>query len=143
MTVLPFVIERVYNASPEAVWSAITDKNKMKEWYFDLAEFKAEPGFEFEFTAGDDKKKYLHRCKVIEVIPIRKLSYTWSYEIVPGESLVSFELFPEEDRTRLRLTHSGLETFKTDNTDFKPESFEKGWSHIIGKSLKEYVERRM
>jgi uncharacterized protein YndB with AHSA1/START domain len=33
----PFVIERTLNASAERVWKAITDKDQMKEWYFNLA----------------------------------------------------------------------------------------------------------
>ena len=33
----PFVIERTYNATAEKVWQAITDKNQMKQWYFDIA----------------------------------------------------------------------------------------------------------
>ena len=40
MTNEPFVIERVFNAPPEKVWKAITDKNAMKQWYFDIAEFE-------------------------------------------------------------------------------------------------------
>ncbi len=40
----PFVIERTYNAPISKVWKAITDKEEMKEWYFDLAEFKPEVG---------------------------------------------------------------------------------------------------
>jgi uncharacterized protein YndB with AHSA1/START domain len=43
----PFVIERTYNAPIAKVWKALTDKNDMKQWYFDLSEFKPEVGFEF------------------------------------------------------------------------------------------------
>jgi len=53
----PFVIERIFNASIEKIWKAITDKDEMKKWYFDLPEFKPEVGFEFQFYAGDDKKQ--------------------------------------------------------------------------------------
>ena len=140
MNTEPFVIERTYNAPVNLVWQAITDKNKMKAWYFDLAEFKAEPGFEFEFEAGSDKKKYLHQCKVTEVIAGKKLAYTWRYPGYEGNSLVTFELFDEGGKTRVKLTHEGLETFPADNPDFAKESFAECWNYIIGKSLKEYVE---
>ena len=33
------VIERTYNAPVEKVWKAITDKEEMKQWYFDLDAF--------------------------------------------------------------------------------------------------------
>ena len=38
----PIVLERVFNMPLSKVWKAITDKNEMKKWYFDLAEFKAQ-----------------------------------------------------------------------------------------------------
>ncbi|HEY6503410.1 MAG TPA: SRPBCC domain-containing protein [Chitinophagaceae bacterium] len=139
----PFTIERIYNAAIDTVWQAITDKNKMKEWYFDLAEFKPEVGFEFSFYGEtEEKKRYLHLCRITEVVVGKKLSYSWRYEDDPGDSLVTFELFPEGNKTKLKLTHSGLETFSASNPDFAKENFEKGWTEIIGTSLKEYVEKK-
>ena len=38
----PFVIERSFNAPVEKIWKAITDKQQMKQWYFDVPEFKPE-----------------------------------------------------------------------------------------------------
>ena len=141
MEVLPFTIERVFNAPVEVLWKAITDKNEMKQWYFDLKEFKAEPGFKFSFTGGKDGRQYLHLCEVKDVIPNKKISYTWKYENYPGESKVTFELFPEKDQTRLKLTHEGLETFTADNPDFAKDNFAEGWTGIIGTSLKNYVAK--
>ncbi len=137
----PFTIERIYNAPASRIWEAITDRDKMREWYFDIAAFKAEPGFEFSFYGGEgDEKKYLHLCKITEVIEGRKLAYTWRYKDYPGISTVTFELFEEAGKTRLKLTHEGLETFVTDNPDFAKESFSAGWTYILGESLKKYVE---
>src|SRR4051812_15622172 len=106
----PIIIERTYHAPVAKVWKALTDKTFMKEWYFDLAEFKAEPGFEFSFPGGPDGKSYTHLCKVVEVVDEKKISYTWRYEGYEGDSLVSFELFDEGEHTRVKLTHEGLET---------------------------------
>jgi uncharacterized protein YndB with AHSA1/START domain len=139
----PIVIERTFDAPADIVWQAITDKNEMKKWYFDLAEFRPQVGFEFKFMAGDDKKQWLHLCKVTEVQPGKKLSYSWRYDGHPGNSLVSFELFPQGDQTTLRLTHSDLETFPADMPEFRKENFVTGWTEIIGKSLKEYLEKEM
>jgi len=136
----PFVIERTYNVPAEKVWQAITDKNKMKQWYFDLKEFKPEVGFEFTFIGGSEEKQYVHLCKITEVIPGKKLTHTWQYDGYPGESFVTFELFDEGDKTKLRLTHAGLETFPQEK-DFAKESFSQGWTYIIGKSLAEYLEK--
>jgi uncharacterized protein YndB with AHSA1/START domain len=138
----PFIIERVYNAPLKKVWSAITDKKEMKQWYFDLAAFKPEVGFEFQFYGeGHKGEKYLHLCKIMEVVPGKKLTYSWRYDGYQGNSFVSFELFEEGNKTRLKLTHKGLETFPANNPDFAKESFAGGWTHIIGTSLPAFLEK--
>ena len=136
----PFVIERTFNAPIAKLWKAITDKDEMKQWYFDIAEFKPEVGFEFQFTAGKDATKYLHLCKITEVIAGKKLSYSWRYDGYAGNSFVSFELFEEGNKTRLKLTHEGLETFPASNPDLAKGNFVAGWNHILDKSLKVFVE---
>lgn len=142
MSATPFTIERTFNAPAEKVWQAITDKEQMKQWYFDIEKFEPVVGFEFQFSGkGSKGEEYVHHCKITEVIKGQKLAYTWSYEGLEGISLVSFELFAEGNATRLKLTHAGLETFKTDSPDFAPESFAGGWTHIIGTALKEFIEK--
>jgi uncharacterized protein YndB with AHSA1/START domain len=139
----PFIIERVFDAPVSVLWKAITDKDEMKQWYFDLKEFRAEPGFRFSFSGGPDDRQYLHVCEVIDVIPNKKLSYTWKYDGYGGESKVIFELFPENgDKTRLKLTHEGLETLPVDQPDFARKNFEQGWTGIIGTSLNEYIAKK-
>ena len=45
----PFIIEQVYDAPIGKVWQALTDKDKMKEWYFpQLKKFEPVVGFKFE-----------------------------------------------------------------------------------------------
>jgi len=130
------------NAPVSKVWKAITDKNDMKQWYFDLVEFKPEVGFEFEFYAGDEKKKWLHLCKITEVVIGKKLTYSWRYDGYAGISYVIFELFKEGKGTRLKLTHNGLESFPSDEVpEFRRENFDAGWTSLIGTSIKEFVER--
>lgn len=138
----PFTIERVFSATVDILWKAISDKNEMKNWYFDVSDFNPVPGFEFTFTGGTEERQYVHLCKVVEVVTNKKLSYTWKYEGYPGESKVTFELFPEGEKTRLRLTHDGLETFPSHIPDFAKESFAAGWNDIIGNILREYVDKK-
>ena len=84
----PIVIERTFNATLEQVWKAITDKDEMKKWYFDLPEFKAEVGFCFQFTGGKEGGvQYAHHCEIIEVVHEQKLKQTWCY-VVPARKLV-------------------------------------------------------
>jgi uncharacterized protein YndB with AHSA1/START domain len=133
------VIERTFNAAVARVWEALTDADEMRVWYFDLKEFKPEVGFEFEFTVEHEGTRYHHLCKITEVIPQKKIAYTWRYAGEEGDSLVTFELFADGDKTRLKLTHEGLETFPKLPT-YARTNFEKGWTEIIGSSLKQYVE---
>jgi uncharacterized protein YndB with AHSA1/START domain len=137
----PFIISREFDAPIQKVWQAITDKEQMKQWYFDLPEFKPEVGAKFQFSAGADAKKYLHLCQVKEVIPGKKIAYTWRYEGYEGDSLVTFELAPEGNKTKLRLTHEGLETFPKSNPDLAKKNFVEGWTSIVGDSLKKFVEK--
>jgi len=140
MDSMPIIIERTYPVPATKVWAAISNRDEMAVWYFDLKEFRADRGFEFSFEGGpDDKEPYIHLCKVKEVILEKKLSYTWKYKGYAGESLVSFELWEEGNITKLRLMHEGLETFPADNPDLAKHNFVNGWTHIIGTSLNNYL----
>jgi uncharacterized protein YndB with AHSA1/START domain len=74
------------------------------------------------------------------VVPGKKLQYSWRYEGHEGNSFVTFELFDEGDKTRLKLTHEGLETFPP-TPDFAKQNFVQGWTEIIGTNIKKFVEK--
>lgn len=92
------VIERTFTAPIARVCKALTDVEEMRRWYFDLKEFKPEVGFEFKFSVEHEGVKYCHLCKITEVIPQRRLAYTWRYKGHEGDSLVTFELFANDDK---------------------------------------------
>ena len=141
MNTEPIVIEQAFKVPASRIWSAITRKEEMKLWYFDLPEFKAVPGFQFQFSGGPTpERQYLHLCEIMEVIPDRKLAYTWRYDGYPGVSEVVFELTGNGDEILLRLVHLGLETFPEDNADLSKQNFQIGWKSIVSGSLKEYLE---
>jgi uncharacterized protein YndB with AHSA1/START domain len=142
METQPIVIERVLNASISRVWQALTDNDKMKQWYFKLESFEPHVGFEFSFNGqGSTGEKFKHNCRITAVEPERKLSYTWAYEGYEGISEVTFELFAEDEKTLVRITHTGTESFAQHGPDFAITSFTKGWNHILGISLKDFVEQ--
>ncbi len=135
------IVERVYQAPVEKVWRAITERDQIRRWFLDSIDmFRAEVGFEFSFQGGKEGRSYDHRCRVTEVIHLKKLAYGWRFEGYEGDSVVTFELFAEGEGTRLRLTHGGLETFPSDNPDFAIEDFNEGWTHLVGVSIRELVE---
>jgi len=132
------VVERAFNAPIARVWKALTDVEEMRQWYFDLKEFKPEVGFEFEFVVEHEGRKYHHLCRVTKADPPHKIAYTWRYKGEEGNSLVTFELAPAGDKTKLRLTHEGLETFPG-TAAFARKNFEAGWTAIAGE-LQQFVE---
>jgi len=133
------VFERTFNAPVGRVWKALTDVEEMRQWYFNLKQFKAEVGFEFEFVVEHEGTTYHHLCKVTEVIPQKKIAYTWRYKGHEGDSLATFELFADGNETRLKLTHQGLETFPK-TAAFARKNFEAGWTAIIDSELKQFLE---
>ena len=139
MTPEAIVMERTLNAPVARVWKALTDVDQMRQWYFDLKEFRPQVGFEFEFVVEHEGNTYHHLCCVTDVVPEKKIAYTWRYKGEPGDSLVTFKLFPEHDKTRLKLTHTGIETFPK-TPAYARKNFEAGWTAIIGSELKQFVE---
>ncbi len=139
------IVEATFTTPARNVWAAITNNNEMAKWYFKLQDFKPEAGFVFEFKGGpEDGMQYLHHCEIKEVIPGKKLIHTWKYTGYAGESVVSWELFDNEDgTTRLKLTHSGLESFPADNPDFDKQNFAMGWNYIINTSLFNYLQNNV
>lgn len=133
----PIIVEHTYNAPSDLVWKAIANAEHLKQWWLDVPGFKAEVGYKFDFRGGPEQ--YHHLCEVKEVIEGKKLSYSWRFAEFPGDSLVTWELFPDGDRTRLVLTHSGIETFRGDiHPEMKRENF-MGWGHVLDKMLKDFL----
>jgi uncharacterized protein YndB with AHSA1/START domain len=140
METTPLIVERTIEASPEKIWSAFTDIRQIRQWYFPLPDFKAEPGFTFEFMGGTEEKQYKHLCRVTRAEPYRLLAYSWKYEGIPGDSEVCVELIPAGESTIVRVTHTGIESFPgQEDPNFSVGSFTEGWTMIIGTLLKEFV----
>jgi uncharacterized protein YndB with AHSA1/START domain len=131
----PLIMERTYTAPVAAVWSALTNIEQMRRWYFDMDGFRPEVGAEFTFAGEKDGIKKVHLCQVKEVIQNKKISYSWRYKDHEGMSLLTFELFDEGENTRLKLTHAGLETFKV----FTKQNFQDGWNHFINTALVNFL----
>jgi uncharacterized protein YndB with AHSA1/START domain len=139
----PVIIERTFNAPIETVWKAITNVDDMKQWWSHLAaleSFKPEVGFETQFSIRNNEKDFLHIWKVTEVAPGKKITFEWKFGGNPGKSSVTFELSSEGKKTKLKLTHKGLETFLPEsNPDFARGNFLMGWTSLAS-TLKQFVE---
>lgn len=144
METKPLIIERIYDTPVQKAWDAITNKEQMKEWYFDLKEFKPEKGFKFHFTCQDEHVIYMHACEVVDCDVLQRISYTWTYPGLIGCSLLTWELFREpDDKTRLKLTHAGLESFPQGVPSFSLESFAESWQQFLDQALPSFLEKKM
>ena len=134
--ILPSVtIVRRIKASPARIWAAITQPDQMIQWWGPdagptlRAEADVRPGGRFSVVFrllnGDE-----HNPTGIyqEVIPERKLAFTWD---LPGsrepETLVTFLLKPIDGGTELTLLHEHLPD------EAERNSHEQGWSGLLDK----------
>lgn len=134
------VIEVMLQAEVDKVWGALTEKEQMSRWYFTIAEFSPSPGFQFKMFGEKKGVIFPISCTVKEVDENKKLSYTWSYDDYPAETLVIFELKNLGDQTELRLRHEGLQNIPHDGTETSVRNHADGWDFIIRSSLKQYIE---
>ncbi|UTX50021.1 SRPBCC domain-containing protein [Chryseobacterium sp. MA9] len=138
----PITVQYTINAPAEKIWKALTDKNEMKSWYFDIQDFALEIGKEFNFFEPGGENKYHHQGEILEIIPNQKLKHTWSYpDFSALKTIVIWELLPEDGQTLVKLTHENIENFKDLGDGFSRDNFTQGWNTILGQSLKEYVEK--
>ena len=143
MNTAPVVVEQTFNAPMEVVWKAITDKDQMRQWFFEtMTDFEPELGFETQFNVRCEDRDYPHLWKVTDVAPGRRIAYDWRYGGYPGVSKVVWEVSEKPNGTKLKLTHQGHETFPQDDPVFSRESGQAGWEYFLHESLKAFLERQ-
>lgn len=137
----PVIIEALYDFPIERIWTALTNTDQMKEWYFDMNGFDIYIGTEFSFFEPGGSK-YLHQCMITIAVPYQKLQYSWTYpDYSEGYSLVTWEMSYENGKTKLVLIHDGLETFEDGGDSFSRESFAVGWDEILNNYLLKFLKK--
>lgn len=138
----PITVQFKINAPIEKVWKALTNKNEMKNWYFDIPDFELEVGKQFNFYEPGDEKKYHHQGEILEIISHQKLKHSWSYpEFSNEKTTVNWEIQPADGETIVTLIHENIDNFKEFGENFSRESFTEGWNGIIGQGLRQYLEK--
>src|SRR5580658_4647539 len=107
---------------PETVWEYLTKPELMELWLM-RNDFQPIIGHDFQFkikpipSLDFDGNFY---CKVLEIVPCEKLSYSWRSGPGDGEitldSVVEWKLEPKNKGTELFLEHSGFA--KPENLNF-------------------------
>ncbi len=93
--------EIVFSATPAEVWEAITEADRLEEWFATEVELDPQPGGEGIFRWGDGDER---RAVVREAEPEERLVLDWDDD---GE--VVLELEEIEGGTRLHVTESSPE----------------------------------
>ncbi len=123
----------------KTVWEALTNKDKMSVWYFDIPDFSTTPGTTFEFYESEEKQ-YLHRCEVLECVEGKLFKHTWQHpNESEGTSVVTWTLDEKDGVTTVMLTHSGLENFADGGDALKPENYQMGWDAIVKTNLRNFL----
>ena len=139
----PIVVEQSFDVSPARLWQAITDRDEMVQWFFDdIPEFRPEQGFQTQFDVDTGERVFRHLWTITEAVPGQKIVYDWRYEDFEGIGKVTFEVSPDGDGSKLRITNEGHESFTADLPEFTVESCIGGWKYFIQGALLEYLAKQ-
>jgi uncharacterized protein YndB with AHSA1/START domain len=104
------VHELVVGLPPDEVFDFFTDARRLVRWIGISASLEAvkDGEFSFEIVPGQ-----FCRGSYLEITPPVFVSFTWgwtdpAWQLPPGSSVVTVELEPVGDGTKIRLTHSQL-----------------------------------
>lgn len=133
-----FVYVSYIRTTPEQLWSALTDAEFMKQYWFGMH-------CESEWTAGSPWRlisadgKIFDAGEIAEADPPRRLVIRWQHQARPeltveGQSLCIMELEPSGTAVKLSITHS-IER----HPSHLIEAVSGGWPKIIS-NLKSLLE---
>ena len=94
--------EVVLPAEPDEVWEALTDPERLGEWFANDVELDPRPGGEGVFRWDDGEVRV---ARVEEVVPGERFGFRWS-DRDGGESLVTIDLEAADGATRLRVVET-------------------------------------
>lgn len=96
-------LEHSYPHAPARVWRALTTPALLARWW-GAGDLRAEVGHRFEIDMGAWGRR---PCEVVAVEPERLLRIRFA--VTSLDTLVTWQLTPEGDGTRLTLTQEGFD----------------------------------
>jgi uncharacterized protein YndB with AHSA1/START domain len=96
--------EIVLPEAPEEVWQALTDPERLEEWFANEVELDLERGAGvFRWDDGSER-----RVSIDVLDPERRLGFRWTGED-GAETRVDFTVVPDDEGTRLVVVEQGAE----------------------------------
>lgn len=127
-------VKRLLPSSPEDVFDAWLDPNRLKEWLcpgsaiVPLAEIDARIGGRFRIVMRDEGVDYTHVGEYREIARPRRLVFSWASPATKGQNtLVTIEFRARGESTELTLTHERLPDKDT------ADKHKRGWQSIMEK----------
>lgn len=133
-----FVYVIYIRPTPKKLWSALTDVEFMKQYWFGMhCESEWTAGSSWKMVSGDGQ--IYDAGEIVEAEPPRRLVIRWQQQIKPelkaeGESLCTMELEPIGATVKLSITH----TIEREPSKFI-EAVSVGWPKILS-NLKSLLE---
>jgi uncharacterized protein YndB with AHSA1/START domain len=98
--------EAIYPYPPEQVWAVLTDPVALGEWLMPN-DFLPAIGHRFQFrTKPAPGFDGIVDCEVLEMAPPHRLAFSWAGGGI--DTIVSFDLAPHGDSTRLVMEQTGF-----------------------------------
>jgi uncharacterized protein YndB with AHSA1/START domain len=105
-----FVYVTYIRTTPEKLWSALTDMEYMKRYWFGMVcESQWTAGSSWKLVSGDGQ--IFDAGEIVEAEPPRRLMIRWQHQNKPelkaeGDSLCTMELEPSGPAVKLSITHT-------------------------------------
>ncbi len=122
----------------DKVWDAISKEDEISSWFI-KADFKAEKGYKYTFTASE-AENCVPITGVVKLADPFVLSYTWIVQDTEAETLVTWKLEEVVGGTSLHLEHSGISGYKGDTAIQMFNSFNGGWDNCIDELSKYLIK---
>jgi len=107
-----FSIERHYDAPVPIVWRALTDSDLLSQWLMEN-DFRPQVGHRFTLRSEPTFAwEGIVRGEVLEAVENERLRYTWKGTPKMPETIVSWVISRQDDKTRVVMSHSGFAGLK-------------------------------
>jgi uncharacterized protein YndB with AHSA1/START domain len=120
--------DTLVEASPEEVWEALTDEDRLEEWLAPDVELDPVEGGEIAVRDGDD-----HRNGTVETLEEgERFAFTWSRP-GEGESFVEFTIEALPGGSRVTVVETPIQPAATGSAAPGPTAMAGGWSSRLAR----------